>query len=256
MAGKITFAFREQLDGMIGGDHHNYCLQCGACVASCPAARYSPDFNPRTILLRTLLGQEEELIAADSVIWLCTNCYTCYERCPQDVRPIEVIIALKNMAAERGVLPEDVDKLAEMISSKGHSAVLSESVNRRRERLGLSPIPRVPVEELAAILAEPEEGESPSRGVAGGKTEVARERGRALNPSAAQSAAEESSTLTSEVVAPPASKPVPTKAAPTKEPPTKRALGEKTPTKKRSGTRAPRKGAGTKKPRTKKRSKK
>jgi heterodisulfide reductase subunit C len=225
MAGKITFAFRGQLDGTIGGDHHNYCLQCGACVASCPAARYSSDFNPRTILLRTLLGQEEELIAADSVIWLCTNCYTCYERCPQDVRPIEVIIALKNMAAERGELPDEVNKFAELISSKGHSAVLSESVNRRREKLGLDPIPRVPVEELAAILADPEEEEVASGGTEGG-----------------------------EVAEPAASRPA-DKDHSTKERPARRAGAERAPVKKASARKAPPKKASPEKQRTRKRSK-
>jgi|GEM_PF-598833 len=223
MGSKIAFTFREQLDGTIGGDHHNYCLQCGACVAGCPAARYSEDFNPRTILLKTLLGQEEELIGADSVIWLCTNCYTCYERCPQDVRPIEVIIALKNMAAERGVLPDEVNKFAEMISSRGHSAVLSESVNRRREKLGLDPIPRVPVEELTAILADPEEGEVPS---GGGVGEV-------LEPLGSKAGSQE---------------------GPGKVRPEKRAGVEKKPSKKASGGKASAKKVGRKKPRTTKRS--
>jgi len=51
---KLDFAFREKLNKIIGGEHHNYCYQCGACVAACPAARFSDEFNPRDILLMTL----------------------------------------------------------------------------------------------------------------------------------------------------------------------------------------------------------
>ena len=77
---KIDLSFRERLNNVIGGNHHNYCYQCGSCVAVCPAARFSDDFNPRDIMLKTLLGKQEELIGTDSIIWQCTNCYSCYER--------------------------------------------------------------------------------------------------------------------------------------------------------------------------------
>jgi len=149
---KVDFAFREKLNSVLGGNHHNYCYQCAACVASCPAARYSPDFNPRMILQMALYGLGEPLIAHDSPIWLCTNCYTCYERCPQDVRPIEVIIALKNMAAQQGTLPETVAKYAGTVDETGRSAIITSAVNRRRGELGLAPLPEVPLEELKKLL--------------------------------------------------------------------------------------------------------
>ncbi len=75
---KLDFGFREKLNKVVGGEHHNYCYQCGACVAACPAARFSKEFNPRDILLMTLLGEEDKLIREDSIIWQCTNCYSCY----------------------------------------------------------------------------------------------------------------------------------------------------------------------------------
>ena len=34
---KLDFEFRERLNKIIGGNHHNYCYQCGSCVAVCPA---------------------------------------------------------------------------------------------------------------------------------------------------------------------------------------------------------------------------
>jgi heterodisulfide reductase subunit C len=153
---RIDFEFRRKLDEIVGGDHHNYCYQCGACVAQCPAAKYNEQFNPRQILLDTLLGRSDELLGPDSPIWLCTNCYSCYERCPQDVRPIEVIIALKNMAVEESKAPETITKYSEAISTTGLSALLSASVNARRKQLGLGEFKSVPVDELSKLLEDEE----------------------------------------------------------------------------------------------------
>ncbi|UCG91208.1 MAG: 4Fe-4S dicluster domain-containing protein [candidate division WOR-3 bacterium] len=157
----VDFRFREKLNKITGGKHHNYCYQCSACVAVCPAARFTDEFNPRIILLKALLGMEEALIGEDSPIWLCTNCYSCYERCPQDVRPIEVIIALKNLAVERETAPANLAKLSENIAETGMSVTVSSAVNRRRQELGLPPLKTIPLEELKKILEE-DEAEEPS----------------------------------------------------------------------------------------------
>lgn len=149
---KLDFDFRERLNKISGGSHHNYCYQCGSCVAVCPAARFNKDFNPRDILLKTLLGKKDELIGADSIIWKCTNCYSCYERCPQDVRPIEVIIALKNICTEDGVLPVTVDKFSETISQTGRSVIVNPTINRRRTALGLTELQNVPVDDIKKMF--------------------------------------------------------------------------------------------------------
>lgn len=149
---KLDFSFREKLNKIVGGNHHNYCYQCGSCVAVCPAARFSDDFNPREILLKTLLGEEEDLIRSDSIIWKCTNCYSCYERCPQDVRPVEVIIALKNLCAQQGVLPGDINKFSETLVKTGRSVIITSTVNRRRQEMGLPELKDVNAEELQIII--------------------------------------------------------------------------------------------------------
>jgi len=149
---KSNFEFREKLNKVIGGEHHNYCYQCGSCVAVCPAAKYSERFNPRDILLQTLMGEEQELLKEDSVIWLCTNCYSCYERCPQDVRPVEVIIALKNLAQMQGTLPSEVNKYSEAIAKTGRAVFVTRSINERRKQLGLPEVKEIPQDELEKIL--------------------------------------------------------------------------------------------------------
>jgi len=153
---EVDFDFRQKLNRVPGGEHHNYCYQCGACVPVCPSARYAQGFNPRVIVLAALIGMEDHLIRPDSPIWLCTNCYSCYERCPQDVRPIEVIIALKNMAVKEGKAPEEIAKYSEPIAKTGLSALMAPSVNARRKQLGLDEFWSIPVEEIGKILEDEE----------------------------------------------------------------------------------------------------
>jgi len=150
----VNFDFRKKLNKIPGGKHHNYCYQCSACVAVCPAARFDKEFNPRIILLKALLGAEKDLVGEDSPIWLCTNCYSCYERCPQDVRPIEVIIALKNMSVEKGTAPPNLEKLSENIAKTGMSVTTSSAVSRRRQELGLPELKPIPIDEMQKIIEE------------------------------------------------------------------------------------------------------
>lgn len=148
----INFSFREKLGTIADGFRHNYCYQCGACVADCPAHNYSKSFNPRLIILKALLGFEDELIQPDSEIWNCTNCYTCSERCPQDVRPVDVIIALKNLCVKSGKSPALVPKISSSVLETGITTKITSLVEKRRHEYGLALIEKYPVDELRKLL--------------------------------------------------------------------------------------------------------
>jgi heterodisulfide reductase subunit C len=149
---EINFAFRDKLDGIAEGFRHNYCYQCGACVADCPANNYSDTFNPRLIMLKALLGFEDELIGPDSEIWDCTNCYTCSERCPQDVRPVDVIIALKNMCVREGKSPELVPQISSSVAERGITTKVTSLVEKRRAEFGLRPLKDAPMDEIKKLI--------------------------------------------------------------------------------------------------------
>jgi heterodisulfide reductase subunit C len=150
----INFSFREKLNNTVEGFRHNYCYQCGACVADCPASTYSEGFNPRLIILKALLGFEEELIQPDSEIWNCTNCYTCSERCPQEVRPVDVIIAMKNICVAEGKAPALVRNISDSVLTDGITTKITSLTERRRRELGLSPLKSYPVDEIDKILED------------------------------------------------------------------------------------------------------
>jgi heterodisulfide reductase subunit C len=149
---RLNFAFRDKLNSIAEGFRHNYCYQCGACVADCPANNYTEDFNPRLIMLKAILGFEEELLSPDSEIWNCTNCYTCAERCPQDVRPVDVIIALKNLSARQGNAPRIIGNIYKSVMESGITTKSSTLVERRRKELDLPPISGYPVDEIKKIV--------------------------------------------------------------------------------------------------------
>jgi len=149
---KIDFSFKKKLDEIIGGDMHSYCFQCGACVGDCPTARYSKKFNPRIIMLKCLYGSYQDLLEENSVIWECSNCFNCYERCPQDVRPVEVIMALKNMSARKKTNPDKVKNMVKSVFDNGRTVMLTSAAQRIRKELGLKFVSELPVHELREII--------------------------------------------------------------------------------------------------------
>ena len=151
---RVSFEFRRELARKIQGNLAGFCYQCGACVGDCPATTYSENFNPREIMLKILYGLGEELLGPDSVLWECANCYNCHERCPQDVKPVEVIISLKNMLADRGMTPEGVRPVIETFEQTGRTTPITPAVDRNRAKFGLAPIAPVPMDEIRALLED------------------------------------------------------------------------------------------------------
>ena len=103
---------------------------------------------------KAILGFEEELIAPESEIWNCTNCYTCSERCPQDVRPVDVIIALKNLCIAEGKAPDIVLTVSDAVLAAGITTKVTALIERRRKELGLSPIKEYPLDDLKKITGK------------------------------------------------------------------------------------------------------
>ena len=157
---RVDFAFKRELAKKIEGNLANFCYQCGACVGDCPATRYSEEFNPREIMLKVLYGLETELLGEGNVLWQCTNCYTCHERCPQEVKPVEVIISLKNMLADRGLAPPSADKVIQTFLSNGRTVPDNPAINKQRAKFDLPPLNPVPMDEIKALLEPQNGGES------------------------------------------------------------------------------------------------
>jgi len=79
-----------------------YCLDCGKCTGVCPVSRVSRDFSPRTLLLKAIRGDRNDLFA-DRSIWSCLACGLCDEKCPSGIRYIELTKAIRLEAHHGGV---------------------------------------------------------------------------------------------------------------------------------------------------------
>ena len=103
-ASEIDPKFKYEISKMHGGEKLLRCFQCGTCTSDCPVARFSDTYRPRQIIRMAQLGLKERVLNSDT-LWLCAACFTCTDRCPQDVEVASVIRVLRNLAAEKGMVP-------------------------------------------------------------------------------------------------------------------------------------------------------
>ena len=99
--------FKYEVASRPGASFFKRCFSCGTCTASCPVSEIDERFNPRLFIRQALLGEKKKLLSSE-LLWYCTQCYTCFARCPQDVRFTDVMAVLRDMAVEQGYVPKDM----------------------------------------------------------------------------------------------------------------------------------------------------
>lgn len=117
------------------------CFQCGTCSGGCPSGRRTP-LRTRQIIRKATLGIEAVL--KDEDLWMCSTCYTCYERCPRGVPTTDIIIKLRNMATQKGYILTPHRNLTHILIQTGHGVPLGGTDNnwtKLRASYGLEPIP-------------------------------------------------------------------------------------------------------------------
>ena len=150
LSGDLDPNFKYEIAREPGGEQIKNCFQCGTCSASCPVMRINSGYNPRKIISMSILGMRDEVLKSD-FIWLCSACYSCYERCPQDVKITELMNAIKNIAVKEGYINESMKKLGEIIEEHGRAYPMGELENKKRIRLEL-PIIKEKPEDIGKIL--------------------------------------------------------------------------------------------------------
>ncbi len=127
--------FKEELAREPGCQHLLRCFACGVCTATCPVAEIETEFSPSRIIRQILYGMKEKLLASPS-LWYCARCAQCSFSCPQDVRFLDIIQGLRNLAVQQGAV------------SPGRAALLAQGdrvIQDLRRRL------------VAALLAAPDD---------------------------------------------------------------------------------------------------
>jgi heterodisulfide reductase subunit C len=147
---ELDAGFKHAVARVHGGERVKACFACGTCTASCPIREIDDRYNPRKIIRMVLLGMKEEVLKSD-FIWLCSTCYSCYERCPQDVKITDLMTALKNMAVAAGHLPPAFKLQGDLLKANGRLYEIDEFDNKKREKMGL-PMVKPKVDEVARVM--------------------------------------------------------------------------------------------------------
>lgn len=136
MAEGLDSNFKYEIAREPGGEKITHCFQCGTCTATCPVRSIDDRYNPRKILRMALLGMKDRVLSSD-FIWLCSSCYQCYERCPQDVKITDVMTAIKNVAVKAGYIHPMYPNTAEILSAHGRLYEIGDFDNKIRQKSGL-----------------------------------------------------------------------------------------------------------------------
>ena len=152
-ASEINPKFKYEISKMHGGEKLMRCFQCGTCTSDCPIAEFSDTYRPRQIIRMAQLGLKDRVLKSDT-LWLCAACFTCTDRCPQGVEVASVIRVLRNLAAEQGNVPQVFKDQAASILADGYAYRIPELRVKKRDILGLPPLPKGNVESIRKSLRD------------------------------------------------------------------------------------------------------
>lgn len=139
---------KQQIDHSELDGRSLLCTQCGICTSGCPLGEY---IKPHKIVRMVNLGLRDQLIHLRE-IWLCTTCFTCSQRCPQDVNPANIIFNLKNIASRHGIIPAGLREICRNILEEGRTLKITTGREREREKLGLPKTVPVNIEKIKRLL--------------------------------------------------------------------------------------------------------
>jgi heterodisulfide reductase subunit C len=150
-ASEINPKFKYEISKMHGGEKLMRCFQCGTCTSDCPVAKFSETYRPRQIIRMAQLGLKDRALNNET-LWLCAACFTCTDRCPQGVEVASVIRVLRNLAAEEGHVPQVFRDECSSILDTGYAFRIPELRIKKRETVGLPPLPKGNSENIKKTL--------------------------------------------------------------------------------------------------------
>ena len=118
---ELDSKFKYEVSEQPGGENLTLCFSCGICTAGCPVTEVEGEYNPRKLIRMILLGMKEEVLSSN-LIWLCSLCYTCDARCPQNVKFTDIMGVLRDMAVREKYVDssfvkniDEIDRLSQQI---------------------------------------------------------------------------------------------------------------------------------------------
>ncbi|MFW9954270.1 MAG: 4Fe-4S dicluster domain-containing protein [Candidatus Thorarchaeota archaeon] len=142
--------FKYQISSSVGGEGLLHCLKCGACSGGCPVSAVT-DYRPRKVLGNVLLGLKDQVLSSKD-IWMCAACFTCEERCVQEVNFTDVITVLRNQAVKEGHVAPGYYEMARNVAELGRVAAKTRAVDKLRESMGLPQLQEPAIDAVKKIV--------------------------------------------------------------------------------------------------------
>lgn len=150
-ASEIDPNFKYELQKTHGSEKVLRCYQCGTCTSDCPIARFSESYRPRTLIHMAQLGLKDRILKSDT-LWLCAACFTCSDRCPQNIEVAGVIRVFRNLAIEENCIPQVFKDQAQSLIETGYAYKIPELRAKKRESQGLPPLPKGNPDSVKKVL--------------------------------------------------------------------------------------------------------
>lgn len=99
---KIDYCFYKEIAEQPKGEGITKCLSCGTCSSTCQVFSVNPDYNPRKLIQKAVLGLRDDVLHSE-MIWICARCNSCIEKCPKGIKPGDIIMALRHIALKEGI---------------------------------------------------------------------------------------------------------------------------------------------------------
>ncbi|WP_211209661.1 4Fe-4S dicluster domain-containing protein [Thermodesulfobacterium thermophilum] len=115
------------------------CIQCGRCAGTCPMALAGLEYFIKRIVHASMLGLKE-IFLDDSSVWGCQSCNRCVEVCPMDIKPYELIQAIRRVCFREYAMPSNTIDGLRNYYERGH-AVIVKGFEERRKKVGLPEMP-------------------------------------------------------------------------------------------------------------------
>ncbi|MFQ5645644.1 MAG: heterodisulfide reductase-related iron-sulfur binding cluster [bacterium] len=128
---------------------------CEACSFECSVAKGQGDadllrFNPIETVKKVVAGDIEGALKSPE-IWRCLGCYDCSFHYPHNEGLGAFFETLRQLAIERGIVPETAQVRREMFEKEGTAVKGSEAA---RKRMGLPPAAKADMAEIKKILKD------------------------------------------------------------------------------------------------------
>lgn len=122
-----------------GAETVGICFQCGTCTGACPSGRRTP-YRVRQLVRKSLMGLKDELLADDN-IWMCATCYECQERCPREIKIVDIVKIVRNYASQAGYMADNHKATGSFVIKTGHGVPINDATKALRKSVGLTELP-------------------------------------------------------------------------------------------------------------------